>query len=65
MDYHTSKDILRLLEEINRDYKTTVILVTHNAAIAAMAHRVMWLKDGRIIEVRCNAQRVTAEALEW
>ena len=56
---------MRLLEEINRDYKTTVILVTHNAAIAAMAHRVMWLKDGRIIEVRCNAQRVTAEALEW
>ncbi len=65
LDYHTSKDILRLIEEINRDFKTTVILVTHNAAIAEMAHRVMWLKDGRIIKVHCNAQRVAAQALEW
>lgn len=65
LDYNTSKDILRLLEEINRDFKTTVIIVTHNAAIADMAHRVMWLKDGRIIDVRSNEQRVSAEALEW
>lgn len=65
LDYHTSRDILRLLEEINRDFQTTVILVTHNAAFAAMAHRVLWLKDGRIIRVHCNAQRVTADALEW
>ena len=42
-----------------------MILVTHNAAFAAMAHRVLWLKDGRIIRVHCNAQRVTADALEW
>ena len=65
LDYHTSRDILRLLEEINRDFQTTVILVTHNAAFADMAHRVLWLKDGRITQVHCNAQRVAADALEW
>lgn len=65
LDYHTSRDILRLLEEVNRDFQTTIILVTHNAAFAAMAHRVLWLKDGRITRVHCNAQRVAADALEW
>lgn len=65
LDYHTSKDILELLEQINQDYQTTILIVTHNDAIAKMAHRVLRLRDGQIISNTINAKRLSAKELEW
>ena len=65
LDYHTSKDILELIEKINQEYGTTIIMVTHNDAIANMAHRVLKLKDGFIQKEIINENRITAKALEW
>lgn len=65
LDYHTSKDILKLLEEINQEYHTTILIVTHNDAIMQMAHRVLWLKDGQITKVKEQKQRIPANQLEW
>ena len=65
LDYHTSKDILELLEQINQDYGTTILIVTHNDAIAKMAHRVLRLRDGQIISNYLNTSRINAKELEW
>lgn len=65
LDYKTSKDILQLIEEVNRRYGNTVIMVTHNDAIARMADSVVRLRDGRIREKYENVQRVNAADLEW
>ena len=50
LDYKTSKEILQLMEDVNRTYGCTIIIVTHNAAIAHMANRVLRLRDGHIVE---------------
>ncbi len=65
LDYKTSKDILKLIETVNRQYKSTVIMVTHNDAIARMADVTVRLKDGKIRDRMDNHQKVSAEALEW
>jgi len=65
LDYHTSKDILELLEQINQDYGTTILIVTHNDAIAKMAHRVLRLRDGQIISNYLITSRINAKELEW
>ena len=54
LDYKTSKEILQLMEDVNRTYGCTIIIVTHNAAIARMANRVLRLRDGRIVEDELN-----------
>lgn len=48
LDYHTSKEILKLIEDVNQKYGNTVIMVTHNDAIKNMADRVVKLRDGQI-----------------
>ena len=65
LDYHTSKDILKLIEEINRKYKNTIIIVTHNNAIKDMAHRVLKLHDGQIVKDYVNETLTPAGDLEW
>lgn len=65
LDYNTSKDILKLIEEVNRKYNSTIIIVTHNDAIKNMAHRVMKLHDGKIKDVYINENRIPAKDLEW
>jgi len=65
LDYETSKEILALIEEVNRAYGCTVIIVTHNDAIARMAHRVLRLRDGVIAENILNEHPVPARDLEW
>ena len=65
LDYNTSKDILKLIEEVNKKYNSTIIIVTHNDAIKNMAHRVMKLHDGKIKDVYINENRVPAKDLEW
>lgn len=65
LDYQTSKDILQLIEDVNRKYHSTVVMVTHNDAIKAMADQVIRLRDGQIRDVTRNAQKTPASALEW
>ena len=65
LDYSTSKEILKLIEQVNRKYGNTVVMVTHNNAIEKMADRVVKLHDGRIRENCRNETRMAAEDLEW
>lgn len=65
LDYHTSKEVLSLLEQVNRDYGCTIVIVTHNDAISHMAHRVLRLRDGRLVEDRMNHERTTTAELSW
>ena len=65
LDYHTSKEILGLMEQVNRDYGCTVVIVTHNDAIKHMAHRILRLRDGKLVEDSRNEHRLPAEQLEW
>lgn len=65
LDYHTSKEILKLIETVNRKYGNTIIMVTHNDAIKDMANRVVRLRDGTIMKNYANEHRVPAEKLEW
>lgn len=65
LDYNTSREILRLIERISLQYHTTIIMVTHNEAIGAMADTVIRLRDGRIRDRVENTVRVPAEQLEW
>ena len=65
LDYRTSKEILALIEEVNRKYGSTVVLVTHNDAIKDMADRVIILKDGQIREEYTNETKTAAADLEW
>lgn len=65
LDYTTSKEILKLIEDINRKYKNTVIMVTHNEAIKNMADHVIKLRDGRVRHNEKNANKIPALDLEW
>lgn len=64
LDSNTSKDILVLLEEINRKYGTTMLIVTHNNSIKNMVHKVIFLKDGLVKKEYLNETRVPARELE-
>ena len=65
LDYNTSKEILKLIQDVNEKYGTTVILVTHNEALRKMADIVLLIKDGRIIDRKENQSKTRAEDLEW
>lgn len=61
LDYHTSKEILKLIEDVNKKYGNTVIMVTHNDAIQNMADRVIKLRDGQIRDNIVNNSKVYAK----
>jgi putative ABC transport system ATP-binding protein len=65
LDYTTSKEILKLIEEVNRKYGNTVIIVTHNDAIKNMADRVVKLRDGQVRTDYVNNEKIPAAELEW
>ena len=65
LDYETGKGVLHFLQKINRQTGTTLVLITHNAAIADMAHRVIHMRDGRVAAVTCNQEPVTADRISW
>ncbi|NLY50641.1 MAG: ABC transporter ATP-binding protein [Firmicutes bacterium] len=65
LDYETGIQILSLLREVNADYGTTVAIITHNLAIAAMGDRVLRMRSGQIVEVRENPEPVPAERIVW
>lgn len=65
LDYKTSKEILALIEKVNKTYGCTVVIVTHNDAIKHMATRVLRLHDGKLIEDSVNESPFPAAQLEW
>ena len=65
LDYHTSKEILKLIEDVNVKYGNTVIMVTHNEAIRHMADHVIKLRDGEVRHNEINTDKISAAELEW
>lgn len=65
LDYNTSKEILQLIEDVNKKYGNTIIMVTHNDAIKQMADRVVKLGDGMIRKNYLNETKLTAAELDW
>jgi len=65
LDYETGKLVLRAIDKVNRELGTTTVVITHNAAIAAMADRVIRLASGRVAEDYHNKLRASPEELSW
>ncbi len=65
LDYNTGKNILKLLYDTGRDTGQTVIVITHNSALTAMADRVVRVKNGQIEEVTLNSSPTPVEQIEW
>jgi ABC-type antimicrobial peptide transport system, ATPase component len=65
LDYATGKSVLKLLQDLNRDTKKCVVLVTHNTAIAPIADKVIKVRSGRIESVTYNANKQSIEGIEW
>jgi len=65
LDYQTGKLVLEVIARINRELGTTAVVITHNAAIAGMADRVIHLGDGQIQRIDRNARRLTPSELSW
>ena len=65
LDYQTGKAVLKLLQDTCKNTGTTVVVITHNQALTAMADRVITVKSGSIADMRMNEQTVDVEALEW
>lgn len=65
LDYKTSKDILKLISDVNKKFGNTVVMVTHNDAIKNMADRVIKLRDGMIRKNYLNENKIAAEDLDW
>jgi putative ABC transport system ATP-binding protein len=65
LDYATGKLVLEAIARTNVELGTTAVVITHNAAIATMADRVLQLGDGRIVAKRANARRASPAELSW
>jgi putative ABC transport system ATP-binding protein len=61
LDSKSSRDVLSLLEKINREYKTTIVMITHNEGIMDMADRVIRIHDGKIVENRTQSKKAVKE----
>ena len=65
LDYETGLVVLEVLAEVNERLGTTVAVITHNAAIARMGHRVIRMRSGEIVEVQRNEQRLRPSEIVW
>ena len=65
LDYNTGKAILKLLQDMCRERGMTVIVITHNQAIAPMADRVIKIKNGKVSSMTVNESPVSVETIEW
>lgn len=65
LDAATGLLVLRVILDINRKLGTTTVLITHNAAIARLAHRVITIADGRIVKDEANAEQASPEEIRW
>lgn len=65
LDYDTSRGVLSLIQKVNATFGTTVLMITHNGAIAGMAHAIYKLRNGEVAERIQNTEIVPAERIEW
>ena len=65
LDYESAKAVLHLIEALNRKHKTTVLLATHNEAIASMCHVILRLHDGSLKSCEENKHLLSAEEVQW
>lgn len=65
LDYKTGKQVLQILQDMSREQKTTVIIVTHNAAIAPIADRVIHMHDAKVKEMKINLSPKNIMDIEW
>lgn len=65
LDYHTGKAILKLLQDTGRRTGMTIIIITHNSALTAMADRVIQVKNGTVVDVRVNPNPRPVSEIEW
>ena len=65
LDYESSKQVLKLIEETNKKYNVTTIIITHNEAITPMSDRVIKFKSDKVVNVEKNKKRKSIDELEW
>ena len=65
LDSATGVRVLQALEQVNAEMGATTVIITHNADIARMASRVLWMQDGQIVREQRNATRQQAASLQW
>ena len=65
LDYTTGKAILKLLQDMSRKKGMTVIIITHNSALTAMADRVIRVKNGTVVSEEINTKPVPVDEIEW
>lgn len=65
LDYMTGKSILKLLRDVNREFKKTVMIITHNSPLAQMADKVVRIKNGKVESVELNDSPLPIERIEW
>ena len=65
LDYATGKLVLSVLQRVNQELGTTTVVITHNAAIAALADRVIRISSGRIVDIQRNASKATPDDISW
>lgn len=65
LDYETGQQVLQLLYDVNEQYKKTVVIITHNAAIAEMGDKVIHMKSGEVTNITLNQAKKTVKEIEW
>lgn len=65
LDFSTSREILKLLQKVNKEFGTTILMITHNTAISAMVNKVYRVRSGEIVESTVNSIAMPAERIEW
>lgn len=65
LDFSTSREILKLLQTVNKEFATTILMITHNTAISSMANKVYKVRGGEIVEQEVNETTLPAERIEW
>ena len=65
LDYDSAIEALALVQDINRQFGTTILIITHNAAISDMANRVFRLRNGKVVDTRINESVIDARRIDW
>jgi putative ABC transport system ATP-binding protein len=65
LDYESSKQVLKLIEDTNKKLNVTTIIITHNTAITPMSDKVITFKSGKVVDIKKNKKRISVNDLEW
>ena len=65
LDYENSKQVLKIIEETNKKYNVTTIIITHNETITPMSDKIIKFKSGKVVSIKKNKNRTSIDDLEW